>query len=249
MTVQVFSDVMKTLLIDPVAFVEERVLSILNRDREAWGALVSSAANKELFIPKTTVPHMHPNDQRVPCMVCAAHSRDLTTVSAVVLLSLSEIRYKDDYWNSDNIRRPDHIVTACKSVVADKDAMKSMFGPNWGILLSLAYRIEFANPVELVELLQKAVSTPGSSTVARLDGGRDWSQPARWLISNAMSGRRSAVKSPTKTRHNADSGRMIGLASVLAVNGTDDEALEEWVVNDPRDPSSKIEFRPLQSVN
>ena len=238
----------KALSSSPVSFVEDQVLNIINRDRESWTNLISTTAKGEMFIPKTSVPHIHPDNTKIPCMVCAAHSRELTTVSAVILLSLAEVRYRDEHWNADQMRRADHIVTASKGVVSDKVALSDMFGPNWGLILSLAYRIEFADAETLIGLLRKAMSTPGASTVARLDGGRDWSQPARWLISNAMSGRRSAVKSPTRIRNTADSGRLMGLASVIAINGNTEESVEEWMVSDPRKPVVSANFQPLRAV-
>lgn len=215
-------------LLDAEYVVAYHILGILNNDRRDWADLLRDAASGELLIPRSSAPHMHPEDSDVPCMFCASRTRDVSAVSASIIMSVAENRFRDDFWNADPIRRPDQVASVAKNLVIDEKTLEDMFGPHWGLVVAFGYRIEFADAPELVELLRKALSTPEARHIPS-SRGRDWTQPARWLVAAALSGKRNSSNMATRLKRQDQVGSLAALASAVSLHGTMDGTMEEWI--------------------
>lgn len=227
MTVTTLGEPQKQL--DQSTVIEYHILGVLNSDRRTWVEMVRDAARQELIIPRSGASHMHPRDRRVPCMFCAARTRDINAVSASIILSVAENKFRDDHWNADDIRRADQVASAAKNITIDEDVLRDMFGPHWGMVIAFGYRVEFADARTLVDLLRQALTTPEAARTPRITNGRDWTQPARWLVSSAMSGKRQSADMATKLRQRDQVGRLASLACAMSLNGNVGDSVEQWI--------------------
>lgn len=196
--------------------VEVHVLGVLNQDLRAWVQLLAEAARGETLIPRSKLPHMHP-DAHVPCMFCAANVSDIHTVSAAIILSLNESRNIDDMWNAETGRSTNSVMREAQKTIIDDAAMANMFGEHWGMVISLGYRIEMADAPELVSILRDAVSRQDTIIAPRVSG-RDYSHTARWLVSSAMSGKRESSMA-SRMRQRGFTDRLSAYAALVAREG------------------------------
>jgi hypothetical protein len=201
------------------SLIEYHVMGMLHRDHRKWLDMVKDHATEGFSVPASKAPHMCPSRKHIPCMFCTAHSGEISAVSAAILLSVSEERMRDDMWNVHEQRRPDHIVSAVKSVMPSVENMEDMFGSNWTMVVALAYRVELASAVDLAKLLQAATKLPPHAVASPPVGVRDWSHSARWLLSASLSGNLHPTHSSARLRTREATGRLAPLAHAMSNTG------------------------------
>ena len=222
-------------VIDPNDVVAEdvityHVLGTLRRDFREWFGHVRNHERDGFSVPRNKSPHMHPANSAVPCMFCCAYSGEISTVSAAIILTLAERKLRDDEWNADVERTSRQVFLAAKSVPTDDMALEKVFGPHWVMVLALAYRVEYADARSVVDILtQYKHSNMGVFTTSTLSSnGPDWTLPARWLVSIAMSKKPSNIPA-RRAAHRDTVSRLASLASVIATDGNPDNGVAEWV--------------------
>lgn len=205
------------------------VLGTLRRDFRKWFGHIRNHERDGFSVPRSKSPHMHPSSSDIPCMFCCAYNGEISTVSAALILTLAERKLRDDEWNSEPERTARQVFLAARGVPTDDMAMEKVFGPNWVMVMALAYRIEYADPRAVVDILTRykensdhMFSPSGTGT------GPDWTLPARWLVSVAMSKKPSNVPA-RRTAHRDTVSRLSSLASVIATDGNPDSGVAEWV--------------------
>lgn len=213
-------------LYDLSTAVEVHVLGVLHQDLRTWSQLLIEAARRETLIPRSKLPHIHPY-RNVPCMFCAASVSDIHTVSASIILSLTEARNVDDMWNASDERTVRDIIREAQKTVIDDAALEGMFGEHWGMVISLGFRVEMADAAELVNLLRTAMGHP-ETLIAPRTKGRDFSHTARWLISSAMSGKRE-VTLASRMRQRGYTDRLSTFAALVAREGTTGDDTWGWI--------------------
>jgi len=224
------AELMTATYTSPEDALEYHISSLLHGEHRTWSNLIKSAAAGEMLIPRTRVPHMHPENPKLPCMFCAAHSRDINAVSAAVLLSLAETEWRDDAWNAEDGRRSEQVVKTSKGLDVDAEALGKMFGPNWAAVVALAYRIEFADSAELADLTRMSMSVPRAATMSRT-GGRDWTHSSKWLVGVGMNGRNNGTQMSDRLRQREAVTRLHALASFVALHGVPaSDDISRWIV-------------------
>lgn len=208
------------------------VLGILQQDYRTWSKYIRDHIRDGFSVPRSKQPHQHPRDPRVPCMFCTANCGEISAVSAAVFSTVAERKLRDDEWNSDPEREPKQVLSACKTSRPDETILAGIFGPKWMAVLALAYRIEFADPRGLVELLTHALRNRAVNPAPRSAGeGPDWGIPARWLIARAMSGKTTSEEVPVavRLRRREASGHLGSLASAFSTSGLPEGSLDSWL--------------------
>lgn len=205
------------------------VQGVLQRDYRTWVGFINDHIRDGFSVPKSKNPHLHPSDSTIPCMYCCAHCGELSTVSASLFLSLAERENRGDDWNVERLREPRHIKAAAKTVVISSETLEDVFGPNWVMVLALAYRVEYADAKELVELMLDSRRKYGDILPSIPVGNRDWTLPARWIVASAMLGKQ-APSIALREHNRAAAGRLKVLASVVALGEEmDTDTVADWI--------------------
>lgn len=164
------------------------------------------------------------------------------------LLTIAERKLRDDEWNAAHDRTARQVRLAANNVPTDGMALEKVFGPNWVMVLALAYRIEYADARAVVDILARYKSSnAGVFTSATLSSdGPDWTLPARWLVSIAMSKKASNIPA-RRAAHRDTVSRLSSLASVIATDGNPDDGVADWVPM-PVDDMPPLNPRPQLRV-
>lgn len=206
------------------------VLGLLRKDHRAWYTLIKENAEGETLIPRSRSPHLHPPNPKLPCMFCAAMSHDISSVSAAVLLSLAEMRFRDDAWNAEEGRRSDMVVSAAKTLTeVSEERMEELFGPNWNMVIALGYKIEHASPKELSEIVELSRRLGREYPTSSSTKGRDWTHSARWLVSRSISSRRHATDTANRLRHQDTVEALAGIANYVSRFGNPLDGAAPWL--------------------
>jgi len=237
--------------INPHAVAPETVLSYhilgtLRRDYRVWLGWVKDHVKEGFSVPQSKSPHMHPSNPLVPCMFCCAYCGELSTVSASILMTLAERKLRDDEWNAAEERHPRDIELVARGLGTDDVALSKVFGPHWATVIALAYRIEYADVRMVAEIIATyKLSEQVVFTESRGTGGDgpDWTVPARWLVSVAMSKKPTNVPAHRASHRNAVA-RLSVLADSIAVDGPPSPSAAEWIPVPVSGDESLVTERP-----
>lgn len=232
----------------PEVVLSYHILGTLRRDYRVWLGWIKDHVREGFSVPRSKIPHMHPSRSSVPCMFCAAYCGELSTVSAAILMTLAERKLRDDEWNASEERQPRHVELAARGLDTDDTSLRKVFGPHWATVIALAYRVEYSDAHAVAEIITTYKLTEISVfTDSRVgaDDGPDWTLPARWLVSVAMSKKPSNVPA-NRVAHRRAVARLSSLADSIALDGPPTPSAAEWIpvpVNDDTLPVASPQLR------